>query len=77
MIGEPVASVLCFVSEALGEEPQREDYGSRETLFYHRNWVELQVEFGRVRSVNCGVTYDEADQPRWPTTEPTPAERGR
>jgi hypothetical protein len=76
LIGASIASVLSFVSESLGEEPERDDYGSRETFFYPRNWVELSVEFGRVRSINCGVMYDEADQPRWPTTGPAPAEQG-
>jgi len=70
VVGEPIVSVLSCVSEALGEEPEHEDYGSLETFFYPRHRVELQVEFGRVVSVNCGVVYDEADEPLWPTAEP-------
>jgi hypothetical protein len=78
VMGEPIASVLSFVSEALGEEPEHEDYGSLETFFYPRNWVELQAEFGRVVSINCGVVYDEADEPLWPPAEPVaPADRDR
>jgi hypothetical protein len=69
VVGEPIAAVLSLLSEALGEEPEHDDYGSFETFFYRHNWVELQVEFGRVVSVNCGVLYDEADQPLWPPTE--------
>ncbi len=70
VVGEPIASVLALVSAVLGEEPEHDDYGSLETFFYPRNWVELQVEFGRVVSVNCGVLYDEADEPLWPAAEP-------
>jgi hypothetical protein len=70
VVGEPIGPVLSQVSESLGEEPDHDDYGSLETFFYPRNWVELQVEFGRVVSVNCGVVYDRADEPLWPTAEP-------
>jgi hypothetical protein len=66
IVGEPITSLLPLVSAMLEEEPEHEDYGSLETYFYSRNWVELQVEFGRVVSVNCGVLYDNADQPMWP-----------
>jgi hypothetical protein len=69
IVGEPIPSVLSVVSKALGEEPEHENYSSSESFFYRRNWVELLVEFGRVVSVNCGVMYDEADQPLWPTAE--------
>jgi len=78
VVGEPIASVLSLVSESLGEEPEHEDHGSLETFFYPRNWVELQVELGRVESVNCGVVYGEADEPLWPNAEPAAAaDRGR
>ena len=70
VVGEPIAQVFSLISEALGEEPEHEDYGSLETFFYPRNWVELQVEFGRVVSVNCGVVYDDADEPQWPNAKP-------
>jgi hypothetical protein len=69
VVGEPIALVVSLVSAALGEEPEHDDYGSLETFFYPCNWVELQVEFGRVVSVNCGVRYDEADEPMWPSPE--------
>src|SRR5262249_53469847 len=46
VVGEPVADVLPRVTAALAESPEHEDYGSLETYFYARNWVELQVRFG-------------------------------
>jgi hypothetical protein len=70
VVGEPITSALSFFSQALAEEPEHEDYGSLETFFWACAWVELQVEFGRVVSVNCGVPYNEADEPEWPTAEP-------
>jgi hypothetical protein len=69
VVGEPVAAVLPFLTQALAEEPEHEDYGGLETYFYARNWVELQVEFGLVQCVNCGVVYNEADAPLWPSVE--------
>ena len=69
VVGEPIASVLVFVTEVLGEKPEHEDYGSFESFFYPRNWVELQVEFGRVVCINWGVLFNEADEPVWPTPE--------
>lgn len=78
VVGEPIASVLSFVTEALGQKPEHEDYGSFESFFYARNWVELQVEFGRVASVNCGVLYNEQDEALWPTPgQDTAAHRSR
>lgn len=70
VLGEPIAAVLSRVSEAFAEEPEHEDYGGLETYFYARHWLELQVEFGRVVSVHCGVIYDAADEPLWPAVEP-------
>jgi hypothetical protein len=64
-----IGSGLADISASLKEIPEHEDYGALETFFYPRNWVELQVEFGCVESVNCGVLYDEADQPLWPIAE--------
>jgi len=70
VVGETAAEVVPRVSEALGEEPEREDLGSLETYFFPRGWVELQVRFGRVEAVNFGVRYNEADEPQWPGAEP-------
>jgi hypothetical protein len=70
-VGERAADVVPRVTAALGEEPEREDLGSLETYFYPRRWVEVYVRFGRVESVNFGVVYDEADQPQWPSVEPS------
>ena len=67
LIGEPIVAVLPLVTAALGEEPEHENYGSLETFFYRRNWVELQVRFGSLESINCGVVYNEADEPQWPS----------
>ncbi len=72
VLGEPAAAVVRRLTEALGEEPKHERLGSLETYFYARHWVELQVRFGRVESVNLGVPYCENDEPRWPD----PAEPG-
>jgi hypothetical protein len=74
VVSEPIASALSFVTEALQEKPEHDDYGGFETFFYPRNWVELQVEFGRVVSVNCGVVYNEEDEPLWPSPEPATVE---
>jgi hypothetical protein len=74
VVGEPIASALSFLSEGLEEMPEHEDYGGFETFFYPRNWVELQVEFGRVVSVNCGVQYSDEDEPLWPPHEPATVE---
>lgn len=71
VVGEPIASVLSIVTTALGEEPKHECYGSLETYFYGRNWLELQVDFGRVTCINCGVLYGESDNPVWPISEPS------
>jgi hypothetical protein len=73
VVGELAAGVLPRVAEALAEAPEHEDYGWMETYFYARSWVELQVRFGRVESVNCGVVYDESDEPQWPSVEPPQA----
>jgi hypothetical protein len=69
VVGQPIASVLSFISDSLGERPEREDYGSFESFFFRENWVELQVEFGDVVAVNCGVRYNEADEPLWPAPD--------
>jgi hypothetical protein len=69
VVGEPIASVLPMVTAGLDEEPKHECFGSLETYFYQRNWVELQVDFGRVTCVNCGVLFDESDQPVWPVSD--------
>jgi hypothetical protein len=66
VVGEEALAVVAAVSEALGEQPECEEFGWGESYFFFRNWVELSVQFGRVVSVNLGVLYDESDGPRWP-----------
>jgi hypothetical protein len=66
VVGEPAADIVPEVAAALGEQPEHTDYGSAESYFFNRSWVELRVEFGRVVSVNLGVVYGEDDEPQWP-----------
>ena len=66
VVGEQVARITKLTAEALGEEPEHKDFGSLETFFFPKAWLELQVTFGRVVCVSLGVVYDERDEPIWP-----------
>ena len=57
----------CDIANYLfGEKPISEDYGSFISTTYEDHWVELQFEFGLLRSINLGVLFDENDDPVWP-----------
>ncbi|WP_188365474.1 hypothetical protein [Marinicella pacifica] len=68
LIGKSQQEVLLFVSELLGEEPELEDFGSFLSVSYSENWVELQFQFDRLDCINIGVIYDEAGNPKWPSS---------
>ncbi|NET10887.1 MAG: hypothetical protein F6K16_40620 [Symploca sp. SIO2B6] len=53
--------------QELGSPSKYENYGSFDTAFYQEEWIELYFEFGRLRSINFGVLYDEDDNPLWPS----------
>lgn len=59
--------LLDLLAEFLGESSETNDYGKLETWFFSDHQVELQYELGRLSAFNIGVTYDENDEPRWPT----------
>jgi len=60
--------VLNFVSKLFNESPEIEDYGSFLSVSYDEHWVELQFQFGCLDCVNVGVSYDESDNPKWPSS---------
>jgi hypothetical protein len=61
-------ALLAMLSEALGEQPEFEDYGQAEYYFFRESWVELHYEFGELYAFNIGVLYGQDDQPQWPVT---------
>jgi len=60
LIGKEQNEVLKFVTDKLNEKPKIKDYDS--------DWVELQFEFGTLKSINLGVKYNDNDTPQWPNT---------
>lgn len=68
LIGKDQNEVLNFVTDKLNEKPEIEDYGSFISATYSTDWVELQFEFGALKSINLGVKYDDNDTPEWPNT---------
>ncbi len=68
LIGKNEKVVIEFLSSALGTVPEVEDYGSFVSVTYEAEWLELQFEFGRLRSINLGVLYGNDDAPAWPCT---------
>ena len=68
LIGIKQSEVLKFVTNRLNEKPETEDYGSFISVTYETKWIELQFEFGILKSINLGVMYDDSDTPQWPNT---------
>lgn len=68
LIGTQQQEVLNFVSELLNESPEIEDYGSFLSVSYDEHWVELQFQFGCLDCINVGVSYDESENPKWPSS---------
>lgn len=68
LIGIEQNEVLNFVTARLNEEPEIEDYGSFISVTYETHWIELQFEFGVLKSINLGVMYNDSDDPQWPNT---------
>lgn len=66
LIGECVEKVLSVISAAIADTPEYEDYGSLETYFYENQWLELQFELNRLRSINIGVLFIDNNTPNWP-----------
>ena len=68
IIGKEQNEVLNFVTDKLKEKPEIEDYGSFISATYETEWLELQFEFGALKSINLGVKYNDNDTPQWPNT---------
>lgn len=66
LIGEELEKVLSLVSAVVSEAPEHDDYGGLETYFYEKNWLELQFELNRLRTINIGVLWVDNDTPLWP-----------
>jgi len=66
IIGKSQRDVLEFINQHLEETPEKDDFNSFESFFYEENWLELQFELGKLKSICFGVLYDRNDQPIWP-----------
>ena len=53
-IGENIEQVIKYFNDKIMERPEFNDYGSFESYFYNKNWIELQVQFGNVTNINFG-----------------------
>ena len=68
LIGLPEHDVALYLIDYLSEQSVVTDYGSFSSHEYKNEWLELQYEFGRLRSINLGVLYGGDDKPVWPFT---------
>lgn len=73
LLGESIVGVardeaLEMLDDRLGDEVEVEDYGSFESYHFDEGELELQFEYGVVRSVNFGNVFGPDDAPSWPTT---------
>lgn len=66
LMGENAEKVLAVVAAVIADAPEHEDYGSFEAYLYKNYWLELQFEFGRLRSINIGVLWLDDDTVAWP-----------
>ena len=54
LIGKNKDEVVAFLNKKLNEIPEYEDYNSFEAVFYEKNWIELQCQFGKIHNINFG-----------------------
>jgi hypothetical protein len=67
VIGSSGEDALRMVQKCLPEQDvELTDYGSFESHMFEESWIELQIEFGQVRSVSWGHFFDIEDKPVWP-----------
>jgi len=64
--GIPKNDLIERLTQALGESPEVEDYGSFESFTYNNAWLELQIEYGKLKQINFGVLFDAQNKPLWP-----------
>ncbi|AFY38635.1 hypothetical protein Lepto7376_2351 [[Leptolyngbya] sp. PCC 7376] len=66
LIGQPKYKMLETITKELGEPSEVWEYLGREYILYDDQWLELQLQFGRLQCINFGVLYDENEEPLWP-----------
>jgi len=53
-IGKNIEQAIKYFNSKIMESPEFYDYGSFESYFYNKNWIELQVQFGNITNINFG-----------------------
>jgi len=54
IIGNNKKNILKLFNNNLSKEFENEDYGSFETTFYTKDWIELQFQFNLLHNINFG-----------------------
>ena len=54
IIGYTKKEILQLFDCNLSEKAEYEDYGSFETIFYAKHWIELQFQFNLLHNINFG-----------------------
>ncbi len=68
LIGLSEISAVEFLGSRHSSKPKYDDFGGFTSINYEDEWLELQVQFGIVKSINFGVLFGENDAPSWPRT---------
>ena len=68
LIGLSEKTAVELLNSMLNSKPKYDDFGGFMSINYEDEWLELQVQFGIVKSINFGVLFGENDAPSWPRT---------
>ncbi len=63
---KPIDDAIAFITTALGESPELEDYDSFECHSFEENWLTVRVEYGIVSEIEFGYLFNENDEPILP-----------
>lgn len=57
--------IISFLEKKINSNGIITDYGGFESICFDEYWLELQLELGRLTSINIGVLLDSNEKPIW------------